>query len=356
MAKSQYEYVKFFEQPDALLPDCWLVVRVDGHRFHAFSAAHNWHKPQDDRQIALMNDTATRVMHAYTDITLAIGMSDEYSFVLPPHSQLYGRRREKLTSCICSLFAATYTLLYSTHFPTPPSYPPHFDGRTVAYPTTASLHDYLRWRQVDCHINHLYNTCYVRMRARGSGGMTGAAVEAELGAMDSAAKNEMLWREFGINYNEEKAVYRKGSVIVWERYSKDTAAAAGAAEHKEERADNSDATGGKEAAEADSEASATDATVRSSPARQRRRCVVLHEDLITAPFFELHPGVIPPINNTEWKKQLMKDEKKAKKEQYKAATGVQRQKQQQQQQQQRKQQPSSTPSAPASTTSVDTHT
>ena len=230
MAKSQYEYVKAYEQPDALLPDCWLVVRVDGHRFHAFSAAHNWHKPQDDRQIVLMNETATRVMHAYTDITLAIGMSDEYSFVLPPHTQLYGRRRDKLTSCICSLFSSTYTLLYSQHFPTPPTYPPHFDARTVLYPSAATLHDYLRWRQVDCHINHLYNLSYTHMRAR-SNEPTGAAVEAELGALDSAGKNEMLWREFGINYNSEKAVYRKGSIIVWERFSKDDKAD----EQKEER-------------------------------------------------------------------------------------------------------------------------
>ena len=336
MAKSQYEYVKCFEQPDALLPHCWLVVRVDGHRFHAFSAAHNWLKPQDDRQIALMNDTATRVMLAYTDITLAIGMSDEYSFVLPPHTQLYGRRRDKLTSCICSLFASTYTFLYSQHFSHPPSYPPHFDCRTVLYPSDTALHDYLRWRQVDCHINHLYNLCYHRMRARVSQ-PTGAAVEAELSAMDSAAKNEMLWSEFGLNYNTEKAVYRKGSIVVWERYSKDAAD-----EQKEDRTEHETASATQPtveqpaavaAAEVMEGGSATvDGATHSTPTRQRRRCVVLHEDLITAPFFTLHPGIIPAVTNTEWKKQLQRDEKKAKKEQHKAATARAKQQQQQTQQ------------------------
>jgi len=33
MANSKYEYVRKFELADALLPDCWIVVRVDGKGF-----------------------------------------------------------------------------------------------------------------------------------------------------------------------------------------------------------------------------------------------------------------------------------------------------------------------------------
>ena len=32
-AKSKYEYVRQFEQDDALLPGCWIVVRIDGKGF-----------------------------------------------------------------------------------------------------------------------------------------------------------------------------------------------------------------------------------------------------------------------------------------------------------------------------------
>ena len=35
-----------------------------------------------------------------------------------------------------------------------------FDARTVSYPTNQNLRDYLSWRQADCHINNLYNTCF----------------------------------------------------------------------------------------------------------------------------------------------------------------------------------------------------
>jgi len=34
MANSKYEYVKYFEQNDVLLPNTWIVVRIDGRGFH----------------------------------------------------------------------------------------------------------------------------------------------------------------------------------------------------------------------------------------------------------------------------------------------------------------------------------
>jgi hypothetical protein len=33
MANSKYEYVKAFELDDKLLPDCWIVCRIDGRAF-----------------------------------------------------------------------------------------------------------------------------------------------------------------------------------------------------------------------------------------------------------------------------------------------------------------------------------
>ncbi len=36
MANSKYEYVKGFEQNDTLLPQTWIVIRVDGRAFTRF--------------------------------------------------------------------------------------------------------------------------------------------------------------------------------------------------------------------------------------------------------------------------------------------------------------------------------
>ena len=55
MAKSKYEYVKAFEQDDSLLPECWIVVRIDGRGFHKFADAHRYTKPNDKRGLDLMN-------------------------------------------------------------------------------------------------------------------------------------------------------------------------------------------------------------------------------------------------------------------------------------------------------------
>jgi len=33
---TRYEYVKSFEQPDVLLPNSWIVVRIDGRGFHRY--------------------------------------------------------------------------------------------------------------------------------------------------------------------------------------------------------------------------------------------------------------------------------------------------------------------------------
>lgn len=39
MAKSKFEYVRDFEADDTCLPNCWIVVRLDGRNFHRWGAA-----------------------------------------------------------------------------------------------------------------------------------------------------------------------------------------------------------------------------------------------------------------------------------------------------------------------------
>ena len=41
-----------------MLPNTWLVVRIDGRGFHKFTDAHNFHKPNDVRALRLMNHAA----------------------------------------------------------------------------------------------------------------------------------------------------------------------------------------------------------------------------------------------------------------------------------------------------------
>lgn len=64
MANSRFEYVKKFELDDSLLPDTWIVVRLDGRGFHKFSDVHGFEKPNDVRALYLMNEVRDRQKRA----------------------------------------------------------------------------------------------------------------------------------------------------------------------------------------------------------------------------------------------------------------------------------------------------
>jgi len=213
MANSEYQYVRNFETQDALPPSNWIVIRVDGRGFSKLTKKYNFAKPNDLRALDLLNAAALEVTKSLTDVVLAYGQSDEYSFVLHESTTLFERRAAKLATTVATQFTAEYCMLWSTYFPnvelTRPW--PTFDGRCVCYPKRKVLRDYLAWRQADCHINNLYNTTFWSMVLKGGMGQTEA--ERQLKGTVSGDKNEILFGRFGINYNNEPVVCRKGTVI-----------------------------------------------------------------------------------------------------------------------------------------------
>ncbi|KAL7943170.1 tRNAHis guanylyltransferase [Trichoderma barbatum] len=213
MANSKFEYVRNFEQPDSLLPNTWIVVRIDGRGFTKMCAKYEFEKPNDKRALDLMNAAAKAVVTDMPEITIAYGVSDEYSFVLHKSCNLFERRASKLVTTIVSTFTANYVYLWPTYFPdTPLSFPlPTFDGRAVCYPTVQNLRDYMSWRQADCHINNLYNTAFWKLMQLG--GLDNKEAEKTLAGTLAADKNEILFSRFQINYNNEPEMFKKGSIV-----------------------------------------------------------------------------------------------------------------------------------------------
>lgn len=213
MAKSKFEYVRKFETEDKLLPNCWIVVRIDGKGFHKFSDEHDFAKPNDLSALNLMNKCARAVMEDFNEIILAYGQSDEYSFVFRKDSQIYSRRGSKLITNIASLFASAYVFHWPEFFTTTKlKYPPCFDGRAVLYPSEKNIRDYVSWRQADCHINNLYNTVFWTLIQKGD--LTPQAAQERLKGTLSGDKNEILFSQFGINYNNEPDQLKKGTTII----------------------------------------------------------------------------------------------------------------------------------------------
>lgn len=216
MAKSKFEYVRDFEADDTCLAHCWVVVRLDGRNFHRFSEKHNFAKPNDSRALHLMTKCAQTVMEELEDIVIAYGQSDEYSFVFKRKSNWFKRRASKFMTHVASQFASSYVFYWRDYFEDQPLlYPPGFDGRVVVYPSNQTLKDYLSWRQADCHINNLYNTVFWALIQQA--GLTPAQAQGRLQGTLAADKNEILFSEFNINYNNEPAMYRKGTVLIWQK-------------------------------------------------------------------------------------------------------------------------------------------
>lgn len=222
MAGSRYAYVRNFELPDPVLPNTYMLVRIDGKGFHKFSNDHQFTKPNDERALELMNESARFVMKDLRpEITLAFGESDEYSFLLRPSCTLYKRRSSKLVTHIVSLFTSAYVFNWSKYMNCTLQYPPSFDGRLVVYPTQKEVKDYFAWRQVDTHINNLYNTTFWALVLQGK--QTEREAHETLKGSISSDKNEILFNRFQINYDKLPAMFRKGTTLTWDARPNDEA-------------------------------------------------------------------------------------------------------------------------------------
>lgn len=212
MAGSRFEYVRLFESDERLLPGCWVVIRLDGRGFTKFAKLHDFDKPNDINALNLSNAAAARVLVEFDEhVGFAFGQSDEYSFVLRRESTLFNRRQTKILSTIVSLFSSTYTALWTKFMNIELKCIPSFDGRTVCYPTTKHLRDYLSWRQADVHVNNLFNTTFWALVIKGK--MTTNQAELKLKGTLAKDKHEILFSQFNINYNDQPPIFKKGSFL-----------------------------------------------------------------------------------------------------------------------------------------------
>lgn len=273
MANSRFDFHKQEEKNTDLRFNrgTYIIVRIDGDKFHNFSAEHNFHKPNDKRALDLMVESAKQVLRTYKGhIPLAYGHSDEFSFLIKSTSSMLSRRVFKITSMLPVVFATYYNSNWDRFFGDPTQgevvkrkYDAWFDARPKEYANYRSVIDYFKWRQVDCHINNLYNTTlhaltgrYVRheffppddsstkttdiiFRQTLFDNGTGdkrlyclrktpigdwiddnskfySAKEAteRLSKTVSSDKHDIMFLDYKINYNNELEQFKKGTVVV----------------------------------------------------------------------------------------------------------------------------------------------
>ena len=214
MSNSRFEYVKGFENKNDLLKNTYIVIRIDGKGFTKFTDAHQYKKPNEIQGIKLMALAGISVMESFPEIFLGYGQSDEFSFAFKKNAKLYNRRHEKILTNVVSTFTSAFVFYWPKVFKNGPElkYPPCFDGRVVLYPSFENLKDYFSWRYVDCHINNLYNTTFWELVKNAK--MSKDEAHKKLKGTLANDKNEILFSQFGINYNNEPEVYKKGTLLI----------------------------------------------------------------------------------------------------------------------------------------------
>lgn len=165
------------------------------------------------------------------------GQSDEFSFIFSRSSSLYNRRQNKLISLVVSKFSSAFVFNWSKYFlDVQLIYPPSFDARCVLYPNKEVLIDYLKWRQVDCHINNLYNTVfhlitgqYINYSFDDEGKIVLTPLKSDLPAKTPQEavsdlrgtlkkdKHDIMFDNYKINYNNELEQFKKGSLLILDK-------------------------------------------------------------------------------------------------------------------------------------------
>lgn len=204
------DYIKSrFEAPETgrkFLSTLPVYARIDGRGFSKFT--RGMRRPYDERMSRAMIET---VKYLVSETHAAIGytQSDEISLVWhapDPNSMVFfDGKIQKLCSVLASMATAAFTrAVLKSGDPEFIAYAdrlPHFDARVFQLPDRASAVKCLHWRELDAAKNA------VSMAAHHHFGH-----KATLG-LSSAEKQEKLFQEAGVNFNDYPAFFKRGTFV-----------------------------------------------------------------------------------------------------------------------------------------------
>ena len=153
------------------------------------------------------------------------------------------------------------------------------DGRAFTHRTNWNLFSSF---QVDCHINNLYNTTFWALVLKGGRDNKAAEAEIRSRAANSSRKNEVLFSEFGINYNNEAEQFKKGTTIY------------------RERAEEKDPTPAEEGEGEPADKGKGDRSPKKKNKKLKTAKALIEEtcDIIGDPFWERNPHLIAPFEDS----------------------------------------------------------
>lgn len=192
-----------------LLPDLYLVARLDGNRFTKLTKeVCRFEAPFDIRFRDMMVDTVKALMNYGFRVIYGYTESDEISLLFHPEEQTFGRKVRKYNSILAGVASAAFSMSLGQQAV--------FDCRMIPLPTVERVRDYFLWRQEDAHRNSLNSHCYWMLRKQGK---SVAEATGMLEGKSVAFKNELLfWND--INYDKLPNWQKRGMGVYWENVEK----------------------------------------------------------------------------------------------------------------------------------------
>lgn len=198
--------MRIYEQSidQCILPDMYLVARLDGRSFSRLTkAVCNFEAPFDVRFRNMMVNTVKQLMDCGFRVVYGFTESDEISLLFHKEEATFGRKVRKFNSILAGQASAAFSLQLGQVIA--------MDCRLVPLPSIEKVKDYFLWRQEDAHRNALNAHCYWMLRKEGMGAQEATA---QLDGKSISYKNELLFSR-GINFDKLPAWQKRGIGVFW---------------------------------------------------------------------------------------------------------------------------------------------
>ena len=180
-----------------------LLARLDGRSFHTFT--RGLQRPYDQRLSDCMIET-TKFLVEETHAKVGYTQSDEISLVwhIPVDSTsefMFDGRIQKLTSILSGLASVKFMKLIMENIPEKADKVPVFDCRVWQVPTKELAADAFLWRELDATKNSISMAAHAYFSHKSLQGLNGSE------------KQELLWSQKGINWNDYPAFFKRGTYV-----------------------------------------------------------------------------------------------------------------------------------------------
>lgn len=193
-----YEGMEAMRKLMPLLP---IMVRLDGRSFHTFTKGLK--RPFDTRFQQLMFETTLHLTKE-TNSVLGYTQSDEISLVMLPKQKeepYFGGRIQKICSTLSAICSVYFYSRLEEFLPEKKGKFPSFDCRVWNVPTLAEAANTILWRELDATKNSISMAAQCNFSHK------------SLHGLDGKQKQEKLFKEKGINWDDYPSRFKRGTYI-----------------------------------------------------------------------------------------------------------------------------------------------